>query len=237
MIKIISGTLFLYFFLSFNLQASTAGYNITIDEKGYLLNIEMIFDQGVNLLNVREALKNGKVLSLLSPNVVSVTNTKINEDEYKSLMVVKSFGISSNLLSMCDEKLNENKWSRSCVLQTNDYDGGKYMEWKSDEVECLKKNPNVIDCHFTIKGKAKPVKIFGLQILSAKLFSVKAKLQAMNNFFKLYYYIKNYNLSPKMALSLFSKSKFKDELNQFEKKATDELKTQPQFKRSFVFQD
>lgn len=216
---------------------ANVGYDIAIDDNGYLLKIEMDFNQGQTLLSVREALKNGTVLGLLSPKVVSVTNTAIEGDKYYSLMITKSFGISSKLLSMCEDKMTVNEWKRSCSLQTNKLDGGKYMEWKGDDVSCIQKDPKEVHCSFLIKGKALPLKVLGIQILSSKLFSVKTKYEAMNNFFKLYYFIKNYNLSPKLALYSFDHSKIKDETNQFEQIATKELKTAPLFKRSFFLQD
>jgi hypothetical protein len=84
------------------------GYDIVINSSGYDLKINMDFKEGQSIQEVRFALKNGEILSQLSPNVVSVTNTPVEDNKYKSLMVVKSFFIKSNLLSMCEEKESGN---------------------------------------------------------------------------------------------------------------------------------
>ncbi len=212
------------------------GYDIVINDSGYNLKITMDFKEGQTLQDVRSALKNGVILSQLSPNVVSVTNTPVEDNKYKSLMVVKSFFIKSNLLSMCEDSEKENTWKRSCSLQTHQMDGGKYMEWKADDVECTK-ILNGVHCDFLIKGLARPLKIFGVQIVNARVFSAKAKSQALNNFFKQYYFIKNHNLTAKIALAQFDQSKVKTEIEEFESTATQKLKKGTEYKRHYTLEN
>jgi len=211
-------------------------YDVTINSNGYILNMDMTFQKGVELSRVRGALKNGELLSRMSPNVVSVTNTDIPDGKYKSLMVVRSFGIYSRLLSQCLDRNEEKTWSRSCSLQTRELDGGKYMIWKGDEVTCLEKD-QVVSCHFVIKGQARPVRILGVQIVSAELFSLKAKVQALANFFKLYTFIEEQSLSVKSTLAHFNNSVLKTELEQMEKDGTKAVKSSGQFTRTFSLQE
>ncbi|MDD4976116.1 MAG: hypothetical protein PHY93_17300 [Bacteriovorax sp.] len=222
-----------------NLWAST-GYDILIDQNGYDLKIELDFNNYQSLENVRHALVSSVVISQLSPNVQSVTNSG-KLDDYQSLMVVKSFGIKSELLSKCKETYKENKdknhnvkeWSRSCVLQTELLDSGKYMAWKTDQVICTKKSEQNVNCLFVIKGKTKPLIFLGFKILNEKSFAVKTKLQALNNFFKIYYFVSDHNISTKLANARFDKSKIKQELESFDSDATQKFKTESVYKRSF----
>lgn len=216
---------------------ATVSYDISIDKSGYNLTMDMSFNKGQRLQAIKWALKNGELLSKLSPNIVSVTTMPIDDtNKYHSLMLVKSFGIYSKLLSQCEEKTNETAWSRTCSLQTREQDGGKYMQWKGDEVECSE-GALEVDCHFVIRGQAKPVRILGIQIVSAELFSVKAKLQAVANFFKLFVYMNDFNLSPKLTLEKFDHSPLKAELDLFEKEATKAIKSKGQYHHKFSLKD
>jgi hypothetical protein len=109
------------------------------------------------------------------------------------------------------------------------------MAWKGDEVTCEQKE-NVI-CRFVIRGKALPIKILGIQIVSAELFSVKAKLQALSNFFKLYIFIEDHNLSAKGALERFNRSHLKPELDLFLKEGTEGVKRTGNFEHHFSLKD
>jgi hypothetical protein len=222
-------------FFTQTLWAQT-GYDILIDENGYDLKIELDFNNYQTLENIRQALVNSVVISQLSPNIQSVTNSGKLED-YQSLMVVKSFGIKSELLSKCKEVFTQNKnesqWSRSCTLQTELLDSGKYMAWKTDQVICTKKSVENVNCQFAIKGKTKPLAFLGFQILNEKSFAVKAKLQALNNFFKIYYFVMDHNISTKLAAARFDKSPIKLELENFDSEATQKFKTESVYKRSF----
>lgn len=227
----------LVIFISANARANLS-YDLGINKQGYILKMDMFFKKDIQLQSVVAALKNGDLLSLLSPNVVSVLNTPIGEGKYHSLMHVKSFGIHSNLLSMCEDKFTDISWTRSCSLQTREMDGGRYMEWKGDEVTCTKQASDAeVVCHFEIKGLPRPLKILGFQIISPEVFSVKAKLQAMSNFFKLYYYVKNYNLSAKLALKVFEDSSLKKELSRFETEAMKEVKASGEYHHKYFMKD
>ncbi len=225
-----------FFILMSTSSYASLNYDVKVDSRGYLLKIDMVFSRGIELKRVRGALKNGELLSKMSPNVVSVTNSELPDGKYKSLMLVRSFGIYSRLLSQCVDRNDTDSWSRSCSLQTRELDGGKYMMWKGDEVTCNEKD-RIVTCHFEIKGQARPLKILGLQIVSAELFSVKAKVQALANFFKLYTFIEGQSLSVKVAMADFTKSALKTELDLLEKEGTATVKGKGVFERSFSFKD
>lgn len=226
--------LILGLFLVANTSAwASSGYDITINNDGYDLKIQLDFTNYQSLSNVRAALVKSAIISQLSPNVKSVT-TKGSPEKYESLMVVKSFGIKSELLSKCREELSETSWSRSCVLQTDKLDGGKHMVWKTDEVTCSKKTEQNVQCAFSIKGKTKPLIILGIPLLNERVFSVKVKLEALNNFFKIFYFITDHNTSIRMALDNFSQSKIKSELEAFEKEGSQKLKKENSYRRSYT---
>lgn len=230
---------FLFLFILTMTAATTAKasltYDIAISKGGYNLLMEMNFKKGISLSHVRSALKNGELLSRLSPNIVSVKNTAFADEKYKSLMVVKSFGIYSRLMSMCLDKNTPQSWQRSCSLQTQELDGGKYMAWKGDEVECVEKE--TVTCRFNIRGQAKPLKFLGMQIVSAELFSVKAKLQALGNFFKLYTFIQDYGLSSSASLEKYNRSALKTELDLFEEEGTRAVKSKGTYVHQFTYKD
>jgi hypothetical protein len=231
---------FILLLLSISANANIS-YDLVINKSGYVLKMDMVFKKEIPIQKVVSALKNGELLSVLSPNVVSVLNTPLPEGKYHSLMHVKSFGIHSNLLSMCEDKFNDTakaqSWMRSCSLQTREMDGGKYMEWKGDEVNCSVTNTAGVICHFEIKGLPKPLKVFGFQIISPEIFSVKAKVQAMSNFFKLYFYIQDYSLSTKLALEKFEVSSLKKELDRFEEEAKKEIKSSGVYHHRYFMKD
>ena len=219
-------------FFSFSTFAKS-GYDILINEDGYDLKIKLEFNNFQSLNNIRKALTSSAVISRLSPNIKSITNIG-NPDNYESLMVVKSFGIKSELLSKCSETYNKNKWSRSCVLQTEMLDSGKFMVSKSDQVSCTKIDQQKTSCLFSIKGKTKPLSLLGIQILNERSFAVKAKVQALNNFFKLFYFINDYNISTQLALKKFDQSIIKNEIEDFDHDGTLIFKKELSYNRSFL---
>ena len=209
------------------------GYDILINENGYDLKIELEFKNYQTLTNIREALVKSEIISQLSPNVKSVT-IKGSPENYESLMLVKSFGMKSDLLSKCKEETSETRWHRACTLQTDQYDGGKHMIWKTDDVVCTKKSEEYTDCLFSIKGKTKPLVILGIELLNDRVFAVKVKLEALSNFFKLFYFITDYNASIKLALEKFDNSIIKKDLAVFEKEGSAKLKKENSYRRTFT---
>ncbi|MFA6238173.1 MAG: hypothetical protein WC635_12645 [Bacteriovorax sp.] len=215
---------------SSTLWAAT-GYDIRIDDKGYDLRIEFEFKGFQTLHAVRNALIKPEVIKNLSPKIKSLTMSGSPTD-YQSLMVVKSLGVKTQLLSKCKETIGEKEWTRSCKLQTDLLDGGKYMEWKTDQVKCIKSDQSVA-CSLVILGKTRPIKILGVQILNDRSFAVKAKVEALKNFFKLYYFILDYNISTRLASADFDKSPVKSEIENFDKEATQKLKDEKTYQHSF----
>lgn len=224
---------FSFISISLSLEAST-GYDIKIDNTGYDLKIELNFSDYQTLSQIRNALVQSKIISGLSPNVKSVTYSG-TKDVYQALMVVKSFGIKSELLSKCQESQTALEWKRDCVLQTELLDGGKYMVSKSDSVVCRKNKTSEQNttCQFRILGKTKNLSLLGIQILNERSFAVKAKVQALNNFFKIYYFIQDNNISLDRALMKFDQSNVMADIAAFDSIATKELKTKESYVRSF----
>lgn len=233
--KILLPTLFLLMLFSQNLWAK-AEYELTVNDQGYNLAITLEFNQYQSLQLIRQALVNSEVLAGLSPNIVSVTYSGEPAD-YQSLMVVKSFGLKSELMSKCQEVFEDSNWKRSCVLQTDILDGGKYMVSKSDLVECKKENAQNTICRFLIKGKTKNLSVLGIQILNERSFAVKAKIQALINFFKIYFYAKDSNLSLALANFKYENSGMKNELKLLDKEAIQVLKDGHQYHHRFQLKE
>lgn len=227
--------LILLFFISPTVQANLH-YKIVINEQGYALNISMSFQNKGSLPKIRSAFTNPLILTSLAPNVVSIDLFPISETGYESVMKVSSFGISSYLPSKCTETWTDDAWKRFCVLETDKMDGGKYMEWKNDQVIC-QENENTVNCNFTIMGKAKPLSLIGIEILEHKQFTVKAKAQAMHNFFKQYMFLKDYGLSLKRTLTNYESSLLKQDVDAVEETAKSRLKESGSFVQEKTFED
>ena len=209
------------------------GYAIQINEKGYELRMKMHFNQDLGL--VRRAFKSGAVLSQLSPHVKSVINTPEDGNSYESVMTVKSYGLKSELVSKCTETFTPDTWTRHCVLQTEQKDSGKFMKWKKDQVICRTTALQATQCEFAIDGQAKDIALGTWVLFSAQRFSVPTKLQAMNNFFHLYFYISDGAISAERASLLFANSAIKNDLDVFAKEAAESLKKNPTYLRTFHF--
>lgn len=231
---------FIFLFCQSFVSMAAISYSIKINDEGYDLNINFSLKPHHTLQSVRYALTNEKVITSLSSKIQLVTKTPPDAQIYDTLMEVKSFGITSRLLSKCQEHFNQSDknalWSRSCILDTKKEDGGKYMENKTDSVECSKvNNTSPLKCHFSIKGKAKTFSFLGIALLDHKNFSVKAKKEALQNFFKLYLFIQSNTLSFKLINDEFENSPLKIELDNFEINAEKILKTENTYSRSVEF--
>jgi hypothetical protein len=210
------------------------GYALKIDDQGYRLQIEMQFLPGQTLQEVSQGLRSGPLLARLSSSVRAVNNIPAEGLRYDSFMEVRSWGVTSYLLSHCEESEKAFEWSRRCVLDTHQKDGGSYMETKTDEVTCRVADA-LVQCHFEILGKAKPLKLFSLTILDPKRFAVKAKYEALTNFFKLYHFIEDGGFSVKTALKDFENSPEKADFEIFQNEANSVLEKESNYGRSFYF--
>lgn len=211
-------------------------YQISIDDNGYDLAIRMEFKNKTSLQKIRNAFTIPEVLTELSPNIDKIDKKVISESRYESIMKVSSFGISTVLPSMCEETWNESTWEKKCTLETDKADGGKYMEWKTDQVIC-KESENIIVCNFKIKGKTKPLIVLGVELLDHRQFSVKAKQQAMHNFAKQFIYINDYSLSLKRTLQLYEQTLTYSAIEEFAQKAKDSLKNSPSYTEEKKFEN
>ncbi|OQW48179.1 MAG: hypothetical protein A4S09_13805 [Proteobacteria bacterium SG_bin7] len=173
-------------------------YNIDIDAKGYGLKMQLVFSPKVSLELVKKNFKDGDLLTRVGTNIKKITVEGISSLEYRSIMTVSSLGITSKLLSNCTEKASASTWTRHCKLDTENMDGGKFTSYKSDEISCFAK-PNV-ECFIFIKGKLKPLKLFGLTILSYEKFTVRAKYQALNNYVRIWNFTESGNLDLKDSI-------------------------------------
>jgi hypothetical protein len=217
--KLFAAFLF-YILIQPSLSYALAAFDIKISDQGYRLEMDFGY-KNISLSEIKNSYKNGVVLSHLSPNIKSIELINKKNEDYDLLMTVKSFGLTSKLLTHCQEKQDEESWQRSCLLDTNLYDGGDFMIEKADMVVCKKGFNQEVDCKFAITGKAKAIELLGFTIVSSKKFTVKAKMQAMNNFFKYYYFIKENSLSFERAENNFNNSLAKVAIEKFASTNTD----------------
>lgn len=125
----------------------------------------------------------------------------------------RTFGIRTRMLSVCKEKISDlpQKWQRQCNLKPSEYDGGTFMDWKSDEILCSsEKASGQVRCHLEVKGKLKD-----LLFLKSPVLTVKAKAQALTNWGRFWYYLNTGSISTKYSNLLFDQSKLNDDIHKF----------------------
>lgn len=173
--------LLLSFILSSVAYAQKFEFDLTVNPEKYDLNIRLTYGSQVTLNDVIRRFKNTTFLANLSDSIESVIRDPTTKLQYDLVMNVRSMGIGSKLVSKCNEDIQDNSWSRTCELQTDVADGGKYMNWKKDQIVCAN-NENTLGCVAHIQGQSRPLKIFGWQLMNHQNFSLRAKVPALQNF-------------------------------------------------------
>ncbi|HEX4923982.1 MAG TPA: hypothetical protein VFV50_07845 [Bdellovibrionales bacterium] len=177
-------------------------YDLSINKTGYVLLLDFDFSAGVTLNEVKQNLKSGTLLKELGAKVDSVT-TKTRDIGYEATTHVRNFFVlKTELLSLCREQDLGETWTRNCDLDVTEKDGGKYMEWKRDTITCARAN-GLVACKARIEGKAKPLTMLGMEILSSEEFTLKAKQEAIANFAKVWLHTELLSVSPKISLKHF----------------------------------
>lgn len=221
-----------FFLLGSWVEAKT-GYEIRIDDNGYELKIKMDFSESKRLNSVVQALQNPVLIAKMSNNIESVSLQATDPGFYTSSLHIKSYGMSSELVSKCQEARTEQQWSRSCVLQTQLADGGKYMEWKKDFVRCQQTANRRVSCEFLIEGKMKDISFFRWSLMKAKTLTVKAKYESLISFFKMFYFIENGSFSVRQSKREFENSDLKKSIDDFSENAIQALKKESSYSQNY----
>ncbi len=211
--------------------AQSFKYNLEITPEKYKLVIDMQFQKSVLLEDAIRGFKNGTLLVKVSDTIKSIAFAPPLADEYVQTMKVKSWGISSILISNCKENFLTSSWTRECELQTNQEDGGKYMIWKKDVIHCSRQDTG-IHCQANIQGKSKAISILGFVLATPQKFSLRAKIPALYNFSQIWLAINKATLNTDEIRGSFEKSKLKGKIDQMLDEGLNALKTQPSFQFS-----
>jgi hypothetical protein len=218
------------------LVAATFDYNLGINTKGYQLTIKMGFKKGATLSQVRSNLRDSSLLAQFNPNIKSVSYDSDASNDYTMEMLTQSWGVSSNLISNCHETESLGElWNRSCELSTRSGDGKKFMEWKKDAAFCaLQKPSQEVLCRIDISGLAKPVTLAGLEIVSSRKFTLKAKEPALKHFLYLWLYGNQGSYSSSLAKNIFEEIGLRESVeNAFQKAIREDQTALAEVKGSF----
>jgi hypothetical protein len=193
-------------------RAAHFNYQLTVNSEGYDLSIKMGFRKGVTLAQVRGNLRDPFLLTQFNPSIKSVRYSPETTKDYQSEMVTQSWGLSSLLVSKCHETdLMSEAWNRNCELSTNLGQGGKFMEWKKDATFCTtQENSQEVTCRIDISGKAKPVSIAGLTLISERTFTLKAKEPAVKHFLQLWLYGNQGSYSSSLTKNTYEEIGFRE---------------------------
>jgi len=208
-------------------------YQIKIDRSGYILMIEMHFPKSILIDQFAFHLKNKFSMQFANSKIYNLEILEKNNNNYDSLMTVKTFGLSNKLLSHCRESKSKFFWERNCNLDTAKYDAGRFMIQKSDHVIC-DYDKNKLVCKFNIRGQMKDLKISYFNIASAEVFAAKAKAESLSQFFKFYYFIESGFFSFSRAEEEYLRSSGYVAVQAFEEKALSKLKAGDDFDSNLV---
>lgn len=221
-------------FLANTCWAQSFKYNLEITPEKYKLIIDMQFQKSILLEDAIRGFKNGKLLVGVSDTIKSVSFKPALADEYVQTMKVKSWGISSILISNCKENFLTSSWIRKCELQTNQEDGGKYMVWKKDVIHCSEQETSIL-CQADIQGASKAISILGFVLASPQKFSLRAKIPALHNFSQIWLAVNRATLNTDEIRESFEKTKLKSKIDQMLDEGLSVLKAQPSFQFSMEY--
>jgi hypothetical protein len=132
---------------------------------------------------------------------------------YDSTLTVHNFGLATRMLSHCVEtnpKLSGREWSRRCVLDLSRFDSAKFMESKIDEVKC--EETQTVRCRLRVSGKLKDL----FFLVKAPKLTVKAKVQALVNWGRFWFYAEQGSASAKLSNPVFDQSDLAKQIAKFE---------------------
>lgn len=228
---------FIFFLLlSSQAWAESFQYNIEVNPEQYKLLITMNFNKTVSMSDAIKAFKNEVLLVGVSDSIKELRYEPTMQSEYKQIMKVRSWGISSQLISKCQEHFALNSWMKSCELKMDEGDAGKYMIWKKDQIRC-QQSAEGLQCLADIQGKSKDIKILGLRLASAQVFSLKAKIPALYNFSQIWWAANHFTLNIEQITNAFSKSSLKNQIDQMLETGLKTLKQQDSFQLTAEYQE
>jgi hypothetical protein len=186
-------------------------YDLAADDSGYRLRIEMSFSGSVGLARAIHGFRDPALLAEFNPAVDPVSNTPKDGKSYRSTMSFRTFGLRTKMVSECAEEggVLEGFWKRRCRLDTSREEGGRYMDWKSDEVSCVAARAgSPLRCTLEIAGRIKDV-----LFMKSPVLTVKAKHRALLNWGMFWAYAENGSVSTALSNPIFERSPLRAELD------------------------
>ena len=89
-------------------------YDLKITPEKYDLSIHMKFSQGITVADAVRGFKNEVLLVAISDSIKNVIFVPPGTPQYQQTMKVRSFGITSYLVSNCQESSDKGQWRREC---------------------------------------------------------------------------------------------------------------------------
>lgn len=221
-------TFLLLLFMGTYSWAQSFQYNLEITPEKYRLLINMKFRPSVMLSDVTKGFKNETLQVEISDSIKSVIFAPPMVKEYKQTLEVRSWGVTSYLVSQCIEDFQTLSWTKSCQLLTKEKDGGIYMNLKKDVIRCERKESGV-ECQADIQGQSKAITVFGITLLTPQKFSLRAKIPALYSFSQIWWSLNHVTLDFEEIKSNFKKSKLKSKIDEMLDQGLKILMTQDSF--------
>ena len=174
--------------LSFTSQAAPSfQYQLSIKNNVYDLVVQEVIPN--TFANAVANLRNGQLYTAFDSSITGMERSNETEKDYQLTQTVTQLMVKTVSEFNCSENWGEMTWARACILLTNVKDGGKYMAWKKEVSSCYY-NEGAEETHCTLRyqGQMKDIKAFGVTLKKSQSFAVKAKVQAINHFAKIWLY-------------------------------------------------
>lgn len=156
----------------------------------YHLTIREQFGSETSFLTVVEKLRNVQLIADFNPSIKRYERLDYLSPMYdQELEVVTGKVIHETSVFHCGEQFEENRWARQCQLDVRLKDGQKHMTWKKEESEC-KYDPidDQTSCTLITRGQFKDLEIGQTRVMRAGVLALKAKISAIQHFFRIWIY-------------------------------------------------
>lgn len=206
-------------------------FQLEINPEKYVLSIKMKFPEKILLSDVRKGFRNGALLIKLNDSIKKMSFDPVIGSPYLQTQKIQFLGISSVLVSQCEEDFEAHKWIKTCTLRTDSADGGKYMNWKNDQISCRQKD-SIVFCEALIQGQSKPLSVLGIQLANHQKFSLRAKVPALKYFSQVWIAISDSTYNVNQIKLKFKQSGINQKIDQMLEMGLSQLKDSNRFQYS-----
>jgi hypothetical protein len=189
---------------------------VSLDQGAYVMNVEMTFAAGIPMREIVAALKNPWLPTEINPAMkVERKNVEIqngsNEIHFDSVLTLSSFFLKSHFVSQCHESFDGALFKRQCTLDTTLAQGGRFMEYKNEDLKCQNEGAQS-RCRLRVIGKLK-----NIFFLKKEWLAVKAKAEAVKNWGTFWCYVNEGSISVKQSRQCYDQSSLPSQVQAFQK--------------------